>query len=151
MDPGARHHSPIGGLPLALPNPNNAPVDHIVVLMMENRSFDHYFGWVTNTNQQTYTDPRTGAVVATHHLDGDHRGCGFADPDHGWSGGRDEMAKGFLGGHNDEFALGYYLEQDLELYAALAGNFTLCDNYFAALMGRRSRTASTCTRRSPAG
>jgi phospholipase C len=45
------------------------------------------------------------------------------------------MANGFLGGHNDEFALGYYLEQDVELYAKLAGNFTLCDNYFASLLG----------------
>src|SRR5829696_6430088 len=27
------------------PTPGNMPVDHFVVLMMENRSFDHYFGW----------------------------------------------------------------------------------------------------------
>src|SRR5436190_23102549 len=31
-----------------LPAPGNLPVDHFVVLMMENRSFDHYFGWLPN-------------------------------------------------------------------------------------------------------
>src|SRR5580765_4819492 len=73
--------APIGGLPLPLANPNNAPVDHIVVLMMENRSFDHYFGWLTGTNQQTYLD-ENGQPVATHHLSPDYRGCGHSDPDH---------------------------------------------------------------------
>ena len=29
-----------------LPSPRNIPIDHIVILMMENRSFDHYFGWL---------------------------------------------------------------------------------------------------------
>ena len=28
-----------------LPSPRNVPIDHFVILMMENRSFDHYFGW----------------------------------------------------------------------------------------------------------
>ena len=28
-----------------LPSPQNLPIDTFVVLMMENRSFDHYFGW----------------------------------------------------------------------------------------------------------
>ncbi|TMK73071.1 MAG: phospholipase, partial [Actinobacteria bacterium] len=29
----------------ALPSPRNIPIDTFVVLMMENRSFDHYLGW----------------------------------------------------------------------------------------------------------
>ena len=28
-----------------LPKPGDLPIDTFVVLMMENRSFDHYFGW----------------------------------------------------------------------------------------------------------
>src|SRR4051794_5300787 len=31
-----------------LPSPRNMPVDTFVVLMMENRSFDHYLGWMPN-------------------------------------------------------------------------------------------------------
>jgi phospholipase C len=127
---------PIGGLPLALPNPANAPVDHIVVLMMENRSFDHYFGWRTGTNRRTYADPDAGGtLVETHHLAPDYRGCGHPDPDHGWDGGRAQMAEGFLAGRNDEFAIGYYEAADIELYAKLASQFTLCDNYFCSVMG----------------
>jgi len=30
----------------AIPSPRNLPIDTFVVLMMENRSFDHYLGWL---------------------------------------------------------------------------------------------------------
>ena len=33
-----------------LPAPGRSGIDHIVVLMMENRSFDHYFGWVPDAD-----------------------------------------------------------------------------------------------------
>ncbi|HEY0180365.1 MAG TPA: alkaline phosphatase family protein, partial [Dokdonella sp.] len=36
-------------LPL-LPAPDASGIDHIVVVMMENRSFDHYLGWVPGAN-----------------------------------------------------------------------------------------------------
>jgi phospholipase C len=117
------------------------PVDHVIVLMMENRSFDHYFGWKTGTQHQYFFDrhpssPTYNQSVATHRLvPGDYRGCGFHDPDHGWGGGRLELAQGFLSGNNDEFALGYYDQGDLDFYTTLANEFTLCDNYFAALLG----------------
>jgi phospholipase C len=119
------------------------PIDHVIVLMMENRSFDHYFGWRTGTQHQVFLDhpddpthPNYNQPVATHRLvPGDFRGCGFNDPDHGWGGGRRELAYGFLSGSNDAFAVGYYDQGDLDFYSALSGEFTLCDNYFAALLG----------------
>src|SRR5438046_8517982 len=33
-----------------LPSPRNMPIDTFVVLMMENRSFDHYLGWMPNAD-----------------------------------------------------------------------------------------------------
>src|SRR3954464_12880895 len=43
-----------------LPKPPNIPVDTFVVLMMENRSFDHYLGWLPGADGRqvglTYTD-----------------------------------------------------------------------------------------------
>ena len=30
----------------SLPEPARSGIDHIVVVMMENRSFDHYLGWL---------------------------------------------------------------------------------------------------------
>ena len=43
-----------------LPAPRNMPIDTFVVLMMENRSFDHYLGWMPNADGRqaglSYTD-----------------------------------------------------------------------------------------------
>ena len=51
-----------------LPSPRNVEIDHFVILMMENRSFDHYFGWLRNvadaTQNQSYVNPQ-GQRVAT--------------------------------------------------------------------------------------
>jgi len=30
----------------ALPNPGSSGIEHIVLVMMENRSFDHFLGWL---------------------------------------------------------------------------------------------------------
>src|SRR5215213_7970169 len=35
-----------GSMASALPRPQDAGFDHVVVVMMENRSFDHFLGWV---------------------------------------------------------------------------------------------------------
>jgi phospholipase C len=66
----------------ALPSPRNLEIDHFVVLMMENRSFDHYFGWLSGeadaVQNLTYPDP-SGNPVATRHAswmgDGQWQGC----------------------------------------------------------------------------
>ena len=75
------------------------PIDHFVVLMMENRSFDHYFGWLPNADavqDRTYLDPDNGdAPVSTRHAStlgqGQWQGCGHPDPDHSWDGGRAQL------------------------------------------------------------
>src|SRR2546423_1960232 len=82
-----------------LPAPSNLPIDHFVVLMMENRSFDHYFGWLPNVDavqNRTYLDPdNANAPVATRHAStlggAEWQGCGHPDPDHSWSGGRRQL------------------------------------------------------------
>jgi phospholipase C len=38
-------------------------------------------------------------------------------------------------GSNDVFSIGYYGEQDIPFYGALARNYTACDRYFAAILG----------------
>src|ERR1700760_392110 len=54
-----------------VPGAKNMPLDTIVVLMMENRSFDHYLGWLPGADGRqgglTYTDA-TGAQFETHRL-----------------------------------------------------------------------------------
>jgi phospholipase C len=123
------------------PKPRNMPIDHFVVLMMENRSFDHYLGWRPDVDGRNsglaYPDDH-GKLHKTHHLAGDFQGCGFKDPDHSWEGAREEYHGGKLDGFykaNDEYAIGYYLEHDLPFLPALAKAFTTYDRYFAALLG----------------
>src|ERR1700752_2244382 len=57
-----------------LPDPSKMPLDTVVVLMMENRSFDHYFGWHDHADGKqaglSYPDA-DGNQVATHRLRAD--------------------------------------------------------------------------------
>ena len=138
-----------------------SPITHVVVVMMENRSFDHWLGWLKS--DETWLEQgrsrfggdfdvagvqsqkfRSGSdEVATAHLldylaDGDPwRGCGHPDPGHGWDHGRAQRDSGFLaeGSGNDPFALGYYLGADLAFTSTLAKRFTVCDQSFASVLG----------------
>ena len=96
-----------------------APFDTVVVVMMENRSFDHFLGWlgtdaayldagrarygsgfhIDGRQDLTYTTP-SGDDVATHWL-GDpaaqqypYEGCGEGIPGHGWDAGHAQLAAG---------------------------------------------------------
>jgi phospholipase C len=139
-----------------------APIDHIVVLMMENRSFDHFLGWLASDDQyfengrrrfgksfhitgdqhQTFANTH-GAHTQTYYLPSlpgeanPYRPCGHPDPGHGWYSGRAQRDRGFLGegAHNDILALGYYDAPDVPFYADLARRFTVCDRYHASLLG----------------
>lgn len=140
---------------------SEAPVDHVVVLMMENRSVDHHLGWLATDenyieagrrrygpgfvieadNTQAYTAP-DGRVVDTWYLPGNpaepnpYRRCDHPDPGHGWDSGRAQRDGGFLadGSGNDEFALGYYAANDVPVYATLARRFTVFDRYHCSLL-----------------
>src|SRR6476620_10623800 len=74
-----------------VPSPRNLPIDTIVVLMMENRSFDHYLGWLPGADGRqgglVYRDA-AGNPHPTHRLTPDFQGCAHPDPDHSWKGGR---------------------------------------------------------------
>ncbi len=131
----------------AVPLGDAMGIDHFVILMMENRSFDHYFGWmdpsVANASQhQTYTDGSGKQWETRHAADimgasGQWQGCGFGDPGHGWDAGRAQLQRGFMadGSGNDEFALSYYNEGELGFIHPAAKAFTLYDNYFCSLLG----------------
>ncbi len=127
----------------ALPSPRNVPIDHFVILMMENRSFDHYFGWFDEvadaTQNASYPDPG-GNQVPTRHasfMEAEWQGCGFSDPGHGWTAGRRQLQGGFMaaGSGNDEFALTYYNEGEIEFIHEAAKAYTLYDRFFCSLLG----------------
>jgi phospholipase C len=127
----------------ALPDPEQSGIEHIVVVTMENRSFDHFFGWFPNADGQqaglTFVDANNVAH-ATYSLSGDTTGCPHPDPDHSYNGARVEYdagkMDGFLrAGSNDVFSIGYYGEQDIPFLANLARSYTTCDRYFVSILG----------------
>jgi phospholipase C len=128
----------------SLPPRGTSGIDHIVVVMMENRSFDHLLGWHPTADAMqeglSYPDPEAGnAPVQTHQLSPlDYTGCGHPDPDHSWEGGRAQYnagaMNGFLAGTNDAYAVGYYVAGDRPFHAALAQEFTTFDRFFASIL-----------------
>ncbi len=119
----------------------DAGIDHVIVVMMENRSFDHFLGWLPGANGVqdglTYTDD-SGREHATHHLDR-FGSCGWDDPAHSYKGGRQQLnggaIDGFLRGATDLFPIGYYTADDLPFWGPAAPAWTVCDNYFSAILG----------------
>lgn len=127
----------------SLPRPQQSGIDRIVVVMMENRSFDHMLGWLPGADGRqaglTYTD-ETGAAFDTYPLAPDFQGCAHPDPDHSYEGGRiqfnDGACDGWLrAGDSDEYAIGYYTDADLPFFAGAARDWTTCDRWFSAILG----------------
>ena len=127
-----------------------APIETIVVVMMENRSFDHYFGALA-LEEGAPIDGLTGTEANP-----DLRGNMISvfpsdyyvveeDPPHGWDSSREQWNMGandgFVRAHmNDgatigEVVMGYHTRQQLPTYYTLASNFVLCDRWFASVMG----------------
>jgi phospholipase C len=124
-----------------LTSPGASGIEHIIVVMMENRSFDHMLGWLPGANGKqaglSFTDS-AGESHSTYHLT-TYVGSSHPDPDHTYAGGRSEYNDGKMDGWlrtgaNDVFGIGYYEESDLPVLSALARNFTTLDNYFSSIM-----------------
>jgi phospholipase C len=138
------------------------PVDTVVVLMMENRSFDHYFGHLATDDQYLeegrgrygrdfslngrtdviYKDEfgnqvQTQPVRDLHNEPNPLRGCLHKDPGHGWGPARVQRDKGFLaaGTGNDTLAAAYYQGDEIPVQSSLARRFTVMDRHHASLLG----------------
>jgi phospholipase C len=121
-------------------------IDTIVAVMMENRSFDHFFGALR-------LDPHYPAAAVVDGLRGDesnpddtghavnvfHQSALEQDsPPHVWDAAHEQ----FDNGRNDGFVrtggtavMGYYTRDDLPFYYGLADRFTVCDRWFSSVMG----------------
>ncbi len=133
---------PPGGL-----HGNAIPVEHIVVIMQENRSYDHYFGRLRRVygppHGTTNPDPLGGDPIKPFH---EKRYCEVADLDHSWSGTHREYDGGAMDGFTTENAesvdphgyrtMGYYTRRDLPYYYKLFKNFATSDTYFCSLLSQ---------------
>jgi phospholipase C len=142
----------------------NGGLSHVVILMMENRSFDHFLGWLPGADGRTNLEflSADGNVYPNYPLAPDFQGCGYSDPDHSWEGWlvqhNDGKMDGFLqrptapGGlpgvtlaDANTFPAGFYanrhrdgrrkLVPDLPVIGALAENYTVLDRYFCSFAG----------------
>lgn len=117
------------------------PVEHIVISMQENHSFDEYFGRLNDAAFYgseidgvllSFSNPDShGKPVPVYH---ETNRCVF-DTDHTW----DAEHKSWDDGKNDGFArvngkrvMGYYESTDLPYYYALANQFAVADRYFCS-------------------
>ena len=94
---------------------------------------------------------RMASAHPTHALAPDFQGCGFADPDHSFTGARVEynngMCDGWLrAGHNDDFSIGYYSRTISSFSAAPPSTGRRAIGISRRYWARRSRIGSTCTR-----
>ncbi|MBS0322063.1 MAG: phospholipase [Proteobacteria bacterium] len=137
-------------------------VDHIIVLMKENRSFDHYFGTFAGVRgfddaQRTrdaagrtvlhQPDPQNpDGYVLPFHLDTARTSAqALADLNHSWGPQHGCWNRGAMDrfvtlhrqvdGANGPLTMGYYEQADIPYYHALADAFTLCDGYFCSQFG----------------
>ncbi|WP_326740116.1 phosphocholine-specific phospholipase C [Streptomyces sp. NBC_01022] len=128
-------------------------VEHIVVLMQENRSFDHYFG--TMNGVRGYGDPRPvtlpsgkpvwhqkdllGREVLPFRPPADELGMQFLrDLNHDWAGGHWAFNKGAY----DKWVpaktattMAHLTREDIPFHYALADAFTVCDAYHCSFIG----------------
>jgi phospholipase C len=123
------------------------PIDHFVVVLQENRSFDQYFEALPKFGQPDVdvapltfenADPSGEGSIGHPYLLTDP--C-IPDVPHNWIAVHQELAdgkmSGFLSAANPEGkrALGYYDETILNYYYALANTFAIGDRYFSAVPG----------------
>lgn len=126
-------------------------VKHVVILMQENRSFDHYLGALRGV--RGFDDPRpiglpdgrsvwhqpqgASSYVLPFHLDTDSTAAQcLGDLDHSWKGSHTRWkdynawisAKGPM-------CMGHFTRADLPFYYALADAFTVCDAYYCSHHG----------------
>ena len=127
-------------------------VEHIVVLMQENRSFDHYYGVMRGvrgfgdphpvtlpSGQPVWYQAEGATVVPPFRPDVGNLALTFIeDLDHTWDG----THKMFNGGNWDQWlpaktttCMAHMERSDLPFHYALADAFTVCDGYHCSMLG----------------
>ena len=125
-------------------------VKHIVILMQENRSFDHYFGTLRGVRGfgDRHPVPLPNGKAVWHQSDGEKEippfhldtqatnalrvpvtPHAFADAQAAWGQGKLSLWPKF----KTAFSMGYYKRADIPFQFALAEAFTICDAYHCSI------------------
>jgi phospholipase C len=130
-------------------------IEHIVILMQENRSFDHSYG--TMPGVRGYDDPTAiklpNGDLVYYQPDPSHA-QGYLSPfyydpsktssqatpgtDHTWPTQHQAWDNGKMDqwiAAKGPYTMGYFKQQDIQFHWALAESFTICDNYHCSVLG----------------
>ena len=133
-------------------------IEHVVIFIQENRSFDHYFGSYRGVrgfsdksaafeqpDTANVADPPVGQLLPFHLDTANTNAACTHDITHDWvpqhqswdDGEMDGFVNSKLSSNTNDAVLtmGYYNRGDLPYYYALADAFTICDNYFSSVIG----------------
>ncbi len=130
--------------------PLSDTIDTVVLLMMENRSFDHYYGAMSMLEGRrdldgllpTMSNPDVaGVAVDVHPAD---LNC-IADPRHSWSASHRQFNEGkndgFVIEHEQRYGfeerhrpMGYFDRRTLPAHYGIGGHYTIFDRWFSSLM-----------------
>ncbi len=140
-------------------------VAHVVILMQENRSFDHYFGTLRGVrgfgdrfvvpvpdgaggSRPVWLQPtRNGqGLIAPFHLDTQQQFAHMrvTGTPHSWTDAQAAWDQGRMSAWpraKHDHAMGYFRAEDIPFQHALANAFTLCDAYHCSVQ------TGTCTNR----
>ncbi len=137
-------------------------IEHVVILMQENRSFDHYFGTIPGV--RGFSDPdalKLSTGKSVYHQPDVENPAGYLLPfrldtrttntqaipstshawkvqHQAWNGGKMDAwmpAHRAADGANAPYVMGYHARDDIPFQFALAESFTVCDAYFCSVLG----------------
>jgi phospholipase C len=132
--------------PAGTPDPR-IPIEHVVVVMMENHSFDNYFGMLPrrgNPKADGFRFDAQGRPAAVNKTDKGHPVQSFRmpsycqmehEPNQSWNGTHVAVDHGRMDGFvvaSGDVAMGYWDEDDIPFYYSLAKTFPLANRWFAS-------------------
>ena len=127
-------------------------VEHIVILMQENRSFDHYFGAMKGvrgfgdrfpvpleSGQRIFDQSDGEQIVRPYRANRSKSDAAFVqgtphnfpDMQAAWNQGK----YGFWPLYKTPYSMAYYTREEIPFQYAMAESFTICDAYFCSLSG----------------
>lgn len=130
--------------------PEEVDIETVIVVMMENRSFDHYFGSLrleegrgVDGLQAGFSNPRLDGTPARPFPMGLR--C-LADPPHSFASSHRQVNGGANDGFVREYAarvgpelgdnvMGYHVREQLPVLYAAADEFALCQRWFCSVLG----------------
>jgi phospholipase C len=134
----------------AAPQAGVTKIQHVVVLMQENRSYDSYYGALHNEGQPaspaepTRGNPNPvnpGTRIQPFLTTAE---CTVADLNHSWNGTHQEWNVGRMNGFtaanidpadpSGSRTMGYFDQSTLSFYYKIANQFSIADHYFASVL-----------------